>query len=301
MQARKGRPEDLPALEQLRLQMPYPGSVFLDEKTWYAAALERLRRPFPPELRLLVLTEDEHPTGYFLLQVDDEHGVTHELQTLIVDFAVFSFEGLEKLVTRARRTVTAFKNLFLLVELSPHDKRLQLWFFRSGFRAEQNRAARFFPRGHKGKSNPLYRVRPAREEDRPFLLETHAAYPSAYLPGGRSIDLETLAFNYQLLYASMDLGQTHILEEVASGRPAGYMILQSAPGSIYVYDVAIAPAFAGRGLGLYLIGAAESLCGEQGAILYGDGSLGTKTIASWHAQMGYTVDTVRFALDCREQ
>lgn len=316
MQVRKARLEDLPELERLKLAMSYPESVFHDKESYYQLAIERLNQYFtrPEELadwRLLVLLEEGKPLGYLLFVLDDEHGVTHQLQSLILDFAVFSFEGLSALVARARKTVTAFENEYLVTELPPADKRLQLWFFRCGFRAEQNRAARRFPRGHKGASSPDYRIRKARPEDLSFILEVHAAYPAAYLPAGRDVDLETVEFRYQLLYAGFDLTSSSgslyfILEEVSSALPAGYLILHEGPvlgtvKSFYVYDVAVAPAFAGRGLSLYLIGFAETLAGQEGSILYGDGSLGTRVIASWHAQMGYVVDSIRFALDCRSE
>lgn len=314
MEVRKARPEDLPELERLKLSMGYPGSVFYDEKDYFESALARLRDFLArteelPDWRLLVLLEEGKPSGFLLFVLDDEHGVTHQLQALILDFAVFSFEGLAALVTRAKKTVTAFENEYLVTELPPNDKRTQLWFYRCGFRAEQNRAAQRFARGHRGASSPSYPIRRARPEDLTFILETHAAHSAAYLPGGRDIDLQELEFRYQLLYAGFDLtseaGSLYfILEEASSGRSAGYMIVQEGPvfgtaKSFYVYDVGIAPAFSGRGLSIYLIGAAESLAGQEGGILYGDGSLGTPVIASWHAQMGYVVDSIRFALDCR--
>ena len=241
--------------------------------------------------------------------MDHEHGVTHQLQTQLVDYAVFCFEDLRALTERASKIVNAFENDYLVVDLPANEKRHQLWFYRCGFRAEQHRAARRFPRGHRGASSPDFRVRPARAADLPFILEVHSAYSQAYLPSGRDTDLETLEFRYQLTYLGLDLESNDgslyfVMDEVSSGVSAGYIFIQEGPAfgtlrSYYVYDVAIAPAFAGRGLSRYLIGQAESLAGREGSLLYGDGSLGTSVIASWHAQMGYTVDTLHFALDCR--
>lgn len=311
---RRAQPADIPALEALKRAAGYPGSVFYDEESYYRVALQRLedylaRVEELPDWRLLVLEKDGKPAGYLLFMVDDEHGVTHQLQAIIVDYAVFSFDDLSALVARARTIVAAFENEYLLAELPATDKRRQLWFYRCGFRPEQHRAARRFPRGHRGATSPDYRIRPARPEDLPFILEVHSAYSQAYLPAGRDIDLETLELRYQLTYLALDLdgadGSLYfILEEASSGAAAGYLFIRQGPvfgttPSYYVYDVAVAPAFAGRALSLYLIGHAETVAGQEGAILYGDGSLGTPLIASWHAQMGYTVDTVRFALDCR--
>ncbi len=307
MKVRKARPEDLDSLTELKRRMPYPGSLFTDEATFYAEACERLKillQEERPDWRVLVLTQNEQQTGYLVFMADDEHGVTHQLQSLIVDYAVFSFEALEKLTQRARKIVTAFENLYLVTELPAEDKRLQLWFFRCGFRPEQNRAARRFPLGYQGKSSPAYVIRKARQVDLPFILETHAAYPEAYRPAGRDVDLETIEFRYQLTYAAFDLDNDNdtlyfILEEASTKIQAGYMIVKLTPIGLYIYDVAVAPKYGGRGLSAYLIGHAETLAGKEGSVLYGDGSLGTRTIASWHAQMGYTVDTIRFALDCR--
>lgn len=314
MKVRAGRPQDLPELERLKRAMGYPGSVFLDESSYFEAALQRLRESLPrleelPEWRVLVLVEEEKPTGYLVMVLDDEHGVTHQLQTLILDYAVFSFEALSKLVTRARKIVVAFENEYLVAELAAADQRRQLWFYRCGFRPEQNRSAFRFARGHRGASTPEFAIRPAYQEDLPFILEVHSAYTPAYLPAGRDTDLETVEFRYQLTYAAFDLTRPaekrfFILEEVASQRAAGYLIVQDGPifngcPSLYIYDVAVAPAFAGRGLSLYLVGHAETLAGQAGAILYGDASLRTPLLAGWHAQMGYVVDTIRFGLDCR--
>jgi hypothetical protein len=306
--------EDLPKLETLKLQMSYPGSVFYDEETFYQTALERLRECLPrmedfPDLRLLVLTDDGELVGYLMFEIDHEHGVTHQLQAQILDYAAFSFDALDALTSRAGKIVEAFENEYLVVELAAADKRQQLWFYRCAFRAEQQRVVKHIPRGHQGSSSPDFRVRAAGSEDLPFILEVHSAYSHAYLPGGRDTDLETLEFRFQLTYLGLDMSQDDgsfyfIFEEVSSGTSAGYLFIKEGPvfdsqRSYYIYDVAIAPDFAGRGLSLYLRGAAETLVGQEGGLLYGDGSLGTATIASWHAQLGYQVDSCLFALDCR--
>ncbi|MBI3928661.1 MAG: hypothetical protein HY319_24185 [Armatimonadetes bacterium] len=311
---RLAQPADLPELEALKLAMSYPGSLFYDQESYYETALQRLRECLPrmkelPDWRLLVLMEDGKPAGYLLFVVDDEHGVTHQLQALILDYAVFSFDALFALTTRARKMVAAFENEYLVADLPAGDQRLKLWFYRCGFRAEQHRAVKRLGRGHRGASSTAFRVRAARPEDLPFILEVHSAYSQAYRPAGRDTDLETLELRYQLTYLGLDLDSSDgslyfIMKEVSSGVSAGYIFIREGPvfgttRSYYVYDVAIAPAFAGRGLSLYLIGAAETLAGQEGALLYGDGSLGTPLIASWHAQMGYVVDSIRFALDCR--
>ncbi len=306
MKVRSGRVEDGPELERLRLARPYFESFFWTSESWYQAALERLRESLPllednPELRLLVL----EGTGYLLFALDHHHGVTHQLQGLVLDFAVPSFEGLEALVKRARKLVTAFENQYLVVDLPAQDKRSQLWFYRCGFRAEQNRAVKRMPRGFQGASSPAWRLRPARADDLQFVLDTHAAWTRAYRPAGRDTDLETLEYHYQVTYAGLDLeGELcFILEESATGRNAGYIFIKAGTHGVersyYVYDVALDRHFEGRGLSQYMIGFAETLAGQEGALLYGDASLATPLLANWHAQMGYTVDSVRFALDCR--
>lgn len=311
---RRAQPADLAKLEALKMATSYPGSLFYDEASFYQTALERLRECLPrmdelPDWRLLVLEEGGEPAGYLLFAVDHEHGVTHQLQAVTLDFAVFSFEALEALTTRARKIVTAFENVYLVVQLPAADQRLQLWFYRCGFRAEQQRVARFIPRGHQGPTSPDFRLRAATAGDLPFILEVHSAHAPAYLPAGREVDPEAVELHYQMTYLGLDLSGSDgsrylILEEVSSGSRVGYLFLKKGPDfgttpSYYVYDVAIAPAFAGRGLSLYLKGAAETLTGQEGGLVYGDGSRGTSTIASWHQQLGYTVDSVLFALDCR--
>lgn len=303
MKLRLARPEDLCELQRLRQSRPYWESVFLDEEQWRRQGLELLEQaPGQADWRVLVALEQEQPLGYVLMALHDEHGVTHQLQVKLLDFAVPSFDVLSRLVTKTVKIASAYEHEAIVVDVAADDKRTQLWLYRCGFRAEQHRAALRFPPGHRGASSPDYRLRAGREDDLPFLLETHAAYTAAYIPGGREVDLAEVELRYQLTYLSqLDLSTVWLLEEVASGAAVGYMIVQNGPPargepSFYLYDVAVAPAFAGRGLSRYLIGAAETMTGQQGGVLYGDGSLGSRTIASWHAQMGYRVDTLRFAL-----
>ncbi|MBN9416422.1 MAG: hypothetical protein J0I12_13340 [Candidatus Eremiobacteraeota bacterium] len=312
MKVRAARPEDLPELERLRRAMPYPGSLFLEEADYLERALERLRDALPrlaelPDVRLLVLTEGEGLSGYLFLEVDDVHGVTQQLQAVLLDFAVFEFAGLAKLMVRARKIVNAFENEYLVVDLSAQDRRTQLWFYRCGFRGEQTRVVKYLPAGFQGAASADYPIRQARPDDLPFLLEVHAAFTRAYRPAGREVDLQALESSYQMSYLLLDLSSPlyFVIEERASGKRAGYLLLNlgepvAGKKTFYVYDVAIAPEFSGRGLSVFLQGKAESIAGVEGGFVYGDGSLEVASLASWHTQMGYPVDTIRFSLECRE-
>lgn len=311
---RRAEPSDLGKLEALRSSMAYPGSLLHDEESFFGDALQRLREYLSspedyPDWRVLLLEDEDEATGYLLFVVDQKHGVTHQLQARLLDYAVFSFEALSALVERARKVVAAFENDYLVVDLPAQDRRLQLWFYRCGFRAEQQRSVKRIERGHQGASTPAFLVRAAGPDDLPLLLEIHAAYTPAYLPAGRDTDLETLEFGYQMTYLALDLegadGSSYlVLEESGSGALAGYVFLK--PGlvfgqtrSYYMYDIAVAPAFAGRGLSKYLVGAAETLTGREGGFLYGDGSFNSPVIANWHKHMGAVHDSTLFALDCR--
>lgn len=308
---RAARAEDLPELERLRRRMPYPGSIFLGEADYLERALERLRDALPrlqelPDARVLLVTEDGEISGYFFLVVDEHHGVTQQLQAVLLDFAVFRFEVLAKLVARARKIVSAFENEYLVVDLAALDQRTQLWFYRCGFRGEQTRVVKYVAAGFTGVASPEYPIRQARPDDLPFLLEVHAAFTRAYRPAGREVDLQALEAAYQMNYLLLDLSNPlyFLLEEAASGRRAGYLLLHSGEPvagnkTFYVYDVAIAPEFSGRGLSRYLQSKAEMVAGEEGGFVYGDGSLAAANLSSWHTQMGYPVDTIRYALDCR--
>lgn len=312
-EVRLARPEDLADLKRLRLAMSYSDSLFFDERTWFELALRRLDECLPRlkellDWRVLVFLREGLVSGYLLFVADEEHGVTHQLQARILDFAVFDCEALLALIQRARKIVTAFRNEYLVVDVADCDKRTQLWFYRCGFRAEQQRVVRWIPKGYRGMSSPHYRIRKATAEDLPFVLEVHSAFSEAYRPAGRDVDLQALEFRYQLTYLTLDFENSlyFVLEDVSSGQSVGYLFLQEGPlfgtkRSFYVYDVAIAPAYSGRGLSLYLKGAAETWAGQEGALLYGDGTLGVPSLASWHSQMGYKVDTIHFALDCRKE
>ena len=313
---RKANERDLPKLEALRKEVSYPGSVLYDEESYYSYPLQQLqvyltRISELPDWRLLVLEVAEEITGYILFTVDEEHGVTHQLQARLLDFAVFSFDDLSLLVERAAKIVSAFENEYLVVDLPARDKRRQLWFYRCGFRPEQQRSVKRIQRGHQGAVSADYLVRAACTEDLPAILEVHSAYTPSYLPAGRDVDLESIAFRYQLTYLAMDISGSDgshylVLEERSTGVLAGYVFLKPGlvikdVGSYYMYDIAVAPAYAGKGLSEYLVGAAETATGKEGGFLYGDGSLNTPVIASWHAQMGAVHDSTLYSLDCRER
>lgn len=311
---RKARLTDLPQLQALRRKRSYTGSVLYDEEQFYQGALDQLKECLPrleelADWRLFVLEKNRELLGYVLFTVDEEHGVTHQLQARLLDFAVFSFDDLSTLIERSVKIVAAFENEYMVVDLLASDRRTQLWFYRCGFRAEQQRSAKLVPRGFQGASSPAYRVRQARPDDLPGILEVHSAYTPSYLPAGRDTDLETVEFRYQLTYLGLDLdasdGSVYLmLEEVETGALAGYVFLKQGltfgqTPSYYMYDIAVAPDFANRGLSKYLVGAAESVTGKEGGFLYGDGSLNTPVIASWHKQMGAVHDSTLYGLDCR--
>lgn len=291
--------------------MPYPGSLLLQEDAYLEFALARLRDALPrlgelPDVRVLLLMEEDQAKGYLFLEVDDLHGVTQQLQGVLLDFAVFGFEGLARLVARARKIVAAFENEYLVVDLAAQDQRTQLWFYRCGFRGEQTRVVKFVDRGWRGSSSPQFPIRQARPEDLPFILEVHAAFSKAYPPAGREVDLAELESAYQISYLQLDLNEPFyfVMEEAETLKRVGYMLLQAKDvvagrKTFYVYDVAIAPEFSGRGLSVFFQARAEEVAGVDGGFVYGDGSLGVSSLGSWHTQMGYAVETIRYALDCR--
>ena len=311
MKVRLAKAEDLPELERLRRVVPYPGSQFLNERDYLERALGRLRDALPrlgqlPDVRVLLLTQEGAASGYLFLTVDEEHGVTHQIQAELLDFAVFNFEALAKLTARARKIVRAFENEYLVVDLAAGDQRTQLWFYRCGFRGEQSRVVKYIEKGQTSRLPPDFPIRLAGPDDLFFILEVHAAYTHAYRPAGREVDLAALESSFQMTYLMLELPNPlyFVMEEAASGKRAGYLLLkpgETVAGSktFYVYDVAIAPEFSGRGLSRYLQAKAENVAAEEGGFVYGDGSLEVAALGSWHGQMGYPVDTIRFGLDCR--
>lgn len=309
---RLAQPGDLPQLESLRKQRRDPESLLQSSEAASESAISRLREYFAQreelaDWQLLVLLEGEEVRAYLLFAVDHEHGITHQLQAVTLDYAITSFEQLDALSQRARKVVAAFENEYLVVDIAAADKRRQLWFYRCGFRPEQQRVVKQIPAGHRGASTPAFAIRPAVQSDLPFILEVHAHNAKAYLPAGREVDREAVEARFHVTYLMLDLegeeGAHYLLmEERSSGIPAGYIFLRpgQGPNSLYVYDIAISAAFANRGLSRYLTGAAETLASELGVTLYGDGTLAVSSLVNWHAQVGLTVDSYLYALDCRE-
>lgn len=314
MLVRKARETDLPRLQELRRRRGYPGSILYNETIYYQRALQQLgeclgRMGELQDWRLFVVEEQGEAAAYLLFVVDERHGITQQLQARVVDFAVFRLEHLSALLERTVRLVKAFENQYLVVDLLARDQRIQLWFYRLGFRAELKRSVKVIAQGHRGASSTEFILRRVQPGDLPSILEIHTAYLPVYLPAGREVDLRSVELYYQLTYLNLNLDGSDgahylLMEERASGAIAGYLFLK--PGltlgeteSFYMYDIAVAPAFARRGLSEYLVGAAETLTGQKGGFLYGDGSLVTPLISSWHAQMGAIHDSTLYGLDCR--
>jgi histone H3/H4/GNAT superfamily N-acetyltransferase len=256
----------------------------------------------------LVARQQGRLVGYMVLMFHTQESITQEFQTLVHDFAAPNFEVLQALVLEARRRTVETEDAFLVAHLQPQAQKEQIWFYRLGFRPELNRVVKRIAPGYRGPSSPRYRARAARKMEHMFIVRVNAEYSGLYRPAGRDTDLQAIRAGFLGCYFNLNMADkgTHyvILEEVESRRPAGYIILVEhqlpMDQGVYTYDVAVAPEFAGRGLSLYLCGAAETLLGQAGGgLIFGDTSLDNLGAVNGDRQLGFGIDSRRWGLDCR--
>ena len=108
------------------------------------------------------------------------------------------------------------------------------------------------------------RLRPVADGDRPFLVELYASVREAELAHVPWDDATRRAF-VEHQFSAQDAhyrehypGATLDVIEV-DGEPAGRLYVHRGPGDIRIMDIALAPAFRGRGIGAGLL---RALIGE---------------------------------------
>jgi ribosomal protein S18 acetylase RimI-like enzyme len=115
-------------------------------------------------------------------------------------------------------------------------------------------------------------LRPVRAGDRPFLAQLYASTRAdelAILPWS---DEQKAAFVAQQFEAQDVHYRTHYggaafdLIEV-DGAPAGRLYVHRGPSEIRIVDIALAPAFRGRGLGTRMLGALAEEADDAGCTL----------------------------------
>jgi hypothetical protein len=309
------QPNDYPEILRLSRETTYYDSMFMSKDTLRQNALKLLSEVLPhigqlPNLKLHVVENEGQLVGYMALGFKTVESITKQLQTEVLDLAASSFEALATLIEEARRLTREAAHEYLVVQLQAADQRMQLWFYRLGFRAELNRVVKRIADGFQGEVSPRYVARPAVQIDHFFIVRVNAVFSGSYRPAGRDTDLEIVRMGFLSVYTGIKLTEPPwhciILEDLVKGAQAGYVMLneQALPNSgckgFYTYDTAAAPEYAGRGLSLYLAGAAESEVGRcGGGLLYGDTSVDSLKVVNGDVRLGYTVDSKRFGCDCR--
>lgn len=312
LRIRRAEEADFPEVERLCAQKPYWDSLFLSATELREFTLTHLRQNFERlrgnrEAVLLVADREQELMGYMLLFLRTRETITQEWQTLIFDTAVPDYATLEEFLPVARRWARRARDSYLVVHLQEENRREQIWYYRLGFRPELNRVVKPVAPGFTGPTHPHYLVRKARNHEHLFIVRVNAEYSALYRPAGRDTDLQTVRKSFLGAYVNLNLqdqGMHYlILEERQTRLPAGYIILvehelpMNKGLAYYTYDVAVAPEFAGRGLSLYLCGAAETLVGDRGGgLLFGDTSLDNRAAVNGDRQLGFQIDSKRWGL-----
>jgi len=312
---REAEPDDLAEILRLCQEKSFPDSIFLPASRLKELHLKLLREHFPKlrlkavkaGFRVLVAREASAVIGFIVLLLKTVESITQEDQTVIFNYVSPSFDILRLLVERAQEVSRAAGDEYQVVHLVEPSKRDHIWFYRLGFRAELNRPVKFIPPGHRGAASPLYVVRPARNEEHLFIIRVNAEYSASYRPTGRGTDLDLVRASFLASYINLQMKSKGwfylILEDARRSEPMGYVILveQQLPmvehRAFYNYDVAVAPEFQGRGLSLYLCGAAETLVGDLGGgFLFGDTCPDNLAVVNGDRHLGYAVDSKRWGL-----
>ncbi len=303
---------DRGALEQLSRERPAYPSAFLSPPAlvdFFVQGIGQALEADPKEVEVWLALREQKLVGYLLLILRTKESITEQLQTQVQDYIAPDFEVMQALLDEAAQSARRVQAEYLVIHLSSAAHREKLWCYRLGFRAELNRVVKSIAAGHSGSVSPQYLARPARANEHLFLLRVNAEYSWAYRPAGRDTDLQAISAGFLDCYINLKLDAPGmhfiILEEVQSRRQAGYIILieyELPPDhgprlAYYTYDVAVAPEFAGRGLSLYLCGAAESVLGQRGGgLLFGDTSLSNVAAVNGDRQLGFQIDSQRFGL-----
>jgi ribosomal protein S18 acetylase RimI-like enzyme len=314
---RPARLSDRPELVRLCRERTFHELLVAGAEQQREVALELLETKFESaleddELRALVITPEENGeslVGYALLNIHCRESITGEAQTQITACTVSNFEMAQAIVNRSVEIAKEVEDLFLVINLAEAAKKEQMWFYRLGFRVELVRGVKVVPAGRKGPTSPHYNIRSGLPRDLPFICRVNAAYSASYLPYGRDVDARTIEAGFLIYYSQLRIRSSDwhyfIIEEVSSGKPAGYVIYQpypqlKEPNSVYTYDIAVAPEFQGRGLSLYLCGVGETLLGEGGGgLIIGDTSPHNVAALNMDRALGGITDTKRWGLDCR--
>lgn len=115
-------------------------------------------------------------------------------------------------------------------------------------------------------------LRPATEADRDFLLSVYASTREEELAqvsweeGAREAFLEHQFSAQDHHYRTNYPGATLDVIEVA-GEPAGRLYVHRGPDEIRIMDIALVPAFRGRGIGTGLLGELMDEAGSSGRAL----------------------------------
>ena len=308
------RRDDFPVLESMCRGKHYFDSEFMPAPQLREFTLGHFQTLFESAFtsdqgHLIVAEQDDKPVGYAILMLHTVESITQEPQTLFFDWFAPTFGIWEALIGEARRLTRQAEDHYLVVHLQEPAKKEQLWAYRLGFRAELNRVVRHIAPGHRGPRSNRYVARPARESEHLFIIRVNAEYSAVYRPAGRDVDLQTVQAGFLGCYVAMDMHDKDrryiILEDTEKHVQAGYIILieHQLPidkPAFYTYDVAVAPEYMGRGLSLYLCGAAEDLLGDMGGgLIFGDTSLDNIGAVNGDRQLGFIVDSKRWGLDCR--
>jgi ribosomal protein S18 acetylase RimI-like enzyme len=113
------------------------------------------------------------------------------------------------------------------------------------------------------------RLRPVEDADRAFLVELYAGTREEELaqvewePGAKRAFVEQQFSAQDAHYRANYPGATLDVIEV-DGEPAGRLYVHRGPSDIRIMDIALAPAFRGRGIGTALLRELMAEAGESG-------------------------------------
>jgi ribosomal protein S18 acetylase RimI-like enzyme len=236
-------------------------------------------------------SDTDEPLGYMIMLMVSEESITAEPQSVIYDFYVEPGNDYEEIMDRfleqAEKWTRSINIQFLALEIQIAQKHREDYFASRGFSVDMNRIARKIET-HTFENTPRqnrFKVRPAVESDRLFILLLNAQNSSFLIPAGRGTPVKDVQNYYFETYSNLTIIDNPIMsiliaEEIETMKPAGYIMLKVAAVDAvsekplaYIYDLSVHRDYWGKFVAQRLVREGENLLVKRGVhYLIGDTS-----------------------------
>lgn len=286
-------------LNFLEKRTSFPGYIGYEKPEVVRPIIARSYRAYKSLLNIQSLfpfmiasrSDTQEPLGFMIVLMVSEESITSEPQSVIYDFYVERGEYFEEIMDRflaqAEKWVRSIYNRYLVLEIRITEKHREEYFASRGFYVDMNRLVRKIET-HTFDDLPRqkrYRVRPAVETDRLFILLLNAQNSSLLVPAGRDAPLKDVQDYYFNTYSSLEITNNPIMniliaEDIENACPVGYIMLKVATVDAvsekplaYIYDISVHRDYWGKFVAQRLEREGENMLVKKGVhYLIGDTS-----------------------------